>query len=75
MESLLTLAMLALLLFLAGFAIRRRERIFKWLNCTTAAYEDSATKRKTMLKRRAEDAQAEIAYIEKMEEAETQGKE
>lgn len=70
MEMLMFLVVLGLLILLTGFALRCREKIARWLNCPTPAYEESLARRKTILKRKAEDAQAEIEYIESMEEAE-----
>lgn len=55
--------------FLAlGFGLRHRTSINKWLNPTYYACDD----RKLRLQRKIEDAQNELKWIEKQEQAETE---
>jgi len=64
-DLLLTLVVLCLFGLFLGFAYRNRASIKKWLNTPYYAEDD----RKLKLQRRIEDAQHEIADIDKKEAA------
>ena len=66
---LMSLIFILLFIFALGVAYKNRAYICKWLNSPYYASDD----RKLRLKRKIEDAQAEIEDIEAREKAETEG--
>ena len=64
MDALLVLLVLGILALATGFGIRHRSSIAKWLN---DPYSDTAFRRKE-LNRRIEDAQDELAKLDKLVE-------
>jgi len=67
MDALMGLIVLAIVVGFAAYAVRNREKLYKWLNKPADGYYESTFYRKLKLQRRMDDAQGELDFIAKQE--------
>ena len=71
MDALMNLIVLAIIAGFAAYAIRNREKLYKWLNKPAEDYYASTFYRKLKLERRIDDARGELDFIAKQEAEKT----